>query len=347
MQVNYISIIYYHDRPKRRLIVWALVAKSCTSRTGHSRKYYESRPAPFVQFRRRSGDFPRVGGVRVNLEDTIHEHIPRLAKEMGWSHREALGQLALVYRATQRAEIHEETPARLVTVCALHFDSDEQGERFFTAMLRAQLAVLLADGRIRIRGNGEHIARLIDYRARASKAGLASSAAKRKKLNDFVNYKLTPSQPTANPQLTPVEPSYAPMLPFSFSPKDSLQTSSALNAPTAKKTRQPKPKKPTTDTHRIRLAWEAAYLKRHGVVYLNWDGAHAKFAKSLEDRAERVTALLPAYFALPVQHTFYEGFDSLKAHLNKLHANHATKPQPSFEEQMRQAAEQAAREEQA
>lgn len=154
--------------------------------------------------------------MRVNLEDSALEHLPRLAKEMGWSLREAWGQLAFVYRATQRAEVHEETPARLVTICALHFDSDEQAERFFTAMVRAQLAVVLDDGRIRIRGNERRLSELDEWRKRSVAGGKArAKAAKRdaagqwKKLND---------SPAGSQPETSREPAGEPGVLMSYSP---------------------------------------------------------------------------------------------------------------------------------
>lgn len=280
--------------------------------------------------------------VRVNVEDDVKKHLPRLAAEMGWTQREALGCLVLVWGATQDALIYEDTPERVATVCALCFDSDSQAQRFITAMIGAQLAMVLDDGRVRIRGNKEHIERLEGYRIRATKGGRAKAvlqAAKTTVSSASSMLQAAKSDVSASYSL----PSFAPLLPCSSSPKD-LQPSSAL---TAAKPKAKKPKTPT-ETHRIRTAWEANYESKHGIAYLNWDGAHAKFAKSLEDKADSVIALMPAYFALNVAHTFYEGFDSFKAHLNKLNARHTGVARlPSFEDQMRETAERAAREEQA
>lgn len=274
--------------------------------------------------------------MRVNLEESVKKHLPRIARHMGWSHREAFGTLGLVYGLTQQAGIYEDTPARIVTVCALEFDDDTQANRFLDAMILAQLAVLLDDGKVRIRGNKEHIERIQQFREKASRGGKTSAGRRHKKSNDSVSAGLAHAQAPAQAW---AQHSLSPLLPFSSSPKD-LQTASAL---TGAKPKAKKPKLPT-ETHRIRVAWETNYESKHGIAYLNWDGAHAKFAKSLEDKADTVIALMPKYFDLAVKHTFYEGFDSFKAHLNKLHASSASAQTANPAEHMRKQREEFERE---
>jgi hypothetical protein len=255
--------------------------------------------------------------VRVNIEESIKKHLPRLASEMKWSPNEALGQLVRLYGSTQAAGVYEETAPRILTVCALDFDSDEIGERFLTAMIKAQLATVLEDGRIRIRGNDKHVKRVTVYKLRASRGGKASAKARNKKFNDSVTTSAPPSAVGA-------QASFTPLLPFS-------NTNTCDKKPSRKKASLP------TETHRIRKAFESEYEKKYRQPYLNWDGAHASFAKTLGDsgKADRAIELLPKYFALKITHTFYEGFDSFKAKLNTL--NTINKPPPKEltpEEQM-------------
>ena len=246
--------------------------------------------------------------MRVNVEDSVYEHLPRLAKECGRTLTDALGQLVLVYRATQRAEVHEETPARLTTICALHFDSDEAADRFFTAMIAAQLAVLLDDGRIRIRGNGEHIARLNQYRDRASKGGNA----KARKRNDFVASKQAPSKHQAATPLSTSVPSYAPSS-FLLSPIQETntntgivvsesQTNAVLTAPpsasaVAKKNRSPDQK---TRSVAVNRRYRQRYEEREGHPPSGTDQAfNGAIAKFSDKHADNALAILDWFFDSP------------------------------------------------
>lgn len=129
--------------------------------------------------------------MRVNIEESVFDHIPRLAKEMGWDFDRALGKLARVYRATQDAGAYEETQCRLVTICALIFDSDAEAEQFLWAMVTARLSVLLTDNKMRIRGNEDRIRELAEWykgkvnggKSRAKSAN-RTNLGKFKKLND-------------------------------------------------------------------------------------------------------------------------------------------------------------------
>ncbi len=153
---------------------------------------------------------------RVNLEESVKRHCLRIAKVMGWSHREAYGTLGLVYGLTQEAGIYEDTADRIVTVCALEFDDDSQAQRFITAMISAQLAVVLEDGRIRIKGNKEHIERLQSYRKRASLGGKRAAAVRYKNSNDFVSNSLAnaqaPAQAIAQHSFTPLQDPLTPQV---------------------------------------------------------------------------------------------------------------------------------------
>ncbi len=121
--------------------------------------------------------------MRVNMEDSAKRHLPRLARAMGWSIREVMGALCFVWGATQEAEVYEDTPERIETLCALDFDDDDQCRRFITAMIGAQLIAVLDDGRLRIRGNEYHVNRLRVLRKNAPKGGKARQDQIR---NDFV-----------------------------------------------------------------------------------------------------------------------------------------------------------------
>lgn len=94
---------------------------------------------------------------------------------------------------------------------------------------------------------------------------------------------------------------------------------------------EPKPKKSpkqkpedVTETHRVRLAFESAFETKYGTKYLSWDGASGKYAKELVagGNLDRTLALIPKYFEMTLKepHTFFEGFDSFRSHINKLNA---------------------------
>lgn len=158
------------------------------------------------------------------MEDTLVSdgHLGKLARTMGWSEREAAGALYFVYRATQRMKIVAESVERLITASVLHFDSDEQCARFISAMISAQLAVPLEDGRVHIRGNGDHIQRLEHWRKNASEGGKRSAEQRRKKPNDSVSSGLdSASQPEANSNT-----------PFSLLHSDASNEASKNTAPT-------------------------------------------------------------------------------------------------------------------
>lgn len=121
--------------------------------------------------------------MRVNIEDSVKRHLPRLMREMGWSNREVIGALACVWQSTQDAEIYDAPASRIHTVCAIDFDTDEQCEKFIAAMIGAQLITVLENGDLRIRGNKQHVERLQNLRSRAKSGGMARQE---QKLNDFV-----------------------------------------------------------------------------------------------------------------------------------------------------------------
>lgn len=177
--------------------------------------------------------------MRVNIEDDLWTsgRLLKLARVMKWEEAKTLGHLALVYRATQKAGIIIDSQPRVLTVCVLHFESDEETERFLTAMVASQLASILEDGNMHIRGNEKHVKRLERLASKASDGGKASVAARQKKLN----VSLTEGQPTANLQGTMTQPvgnaPYSLLLtPFS---KDE-ETTKILDPATSKKTRKPR-----------------------------------------------------------------------------------------------------------
>lgn len=238
-----------------------------------------------------------LGVVRVNIEESVFEHIPRLASEMGWDFDRALGKLARVYRATQDAEIYEEESPRLVTVCALIFTSDDEAERFFTAMIRAQLAVLLDDRRVRIRGNKEHIERLNGYRARASAGGIARS----RKSNDFVASKQAPSKHQLATPLSTNEPSLAPLLPFSNT-EETTKNLDLASTPKKKRTRKPKDSSgaspPEGRTTAFRLTWLQHYKKKYGTDYPWGARENGQTATLLGTySSDQLCGLVPYWFA--------------------------------------------------
>lgn len=153
--------------------------------------------------------------INVELKDLRSgARLGKLARTMGWNERETLGALVQFWGSTQDAEIVETTQDRLMTLIILDMDSDQQAEKFIAALIVAQLVTKNGET-LHIKGNEEHVERLLDYRNRASKGGLA----KKKNLNGFVS----PGLATAKPQASPVvAPSCPPLLlsSFSISPSD-------------------------------------------------------------------------------------------------------------------------------
>lgn len=115
--------------------------------------------------------------VRTNIEDDLYTsgRLGKLARTMKWTEREALGGLVLVWRATQDSEIVEATLDHMVSVCAVHFDSDTQTVDFLKAMAAARLATV-EGGLICIKGNAAHVQRLGNLRRAASLGGHAKSS---------------------------------------------------------------------------------------------------------------------------------------------------------------------------
>lgn len=136
--------------------------------------------------------------MRVNLEESVFEHLPRLAREMKWDEDKALGRLVRVYRATQRERVEAETPERLVTLCAIHFHDDDEAELFFTAMLSARLAVLLDDGRIRIRGNQRRIDEISGWYKQKTDAGRRGGIESQRRRKSSMVSEATSSEHQAN-----------------------------------------------------------------------------------------------------------------------------------------------------
>lgn len=128
--------------------------------------------------------------MRVNIEDDLWTsgRLSKLARSAKLDEDTALGRLVNVYRLTQRAGIAIESAARICTVVVLAFESDEAADQFLTAMISAQLAAVLEDGRIHIRGNDKHVARVAEMLANASKGGKKSQ---QKKRNDFESERST------------------------------------------------------------------------------------------------------------------------------------------------------------
>lgn len=196
--------------------------------------------------------------MRLNIEDSAWKHIPRLAKEMRWSEREAAGALFRFWRDTQEEEITSAPRGRIITVCALAFESDEETDRFLSALIKAQLAHEDEVG-YHIRGNNDHVVRLNGYRSRASKGGIA----RQKNFNDFAASKQAPAKQVLKQMPSTGEPSFAPLL---LTPNTEETTKNLDLRATSKKTRTPKaslvPSVPGV-TVAVRNAWTESFEKRY------------------------------------------------------------------------------------
>lgn len=121
---------------------------------------------------------------RVNIEDDLWTsgRLSKLARTARLDEDRALGRLVSVYRLTQRAGIVADTSERICFAVAIAFESDDEADVFLTAMIAAQLAAVLEDGTIHIKGNEKHVDRLERLRSTSSAGG---KARQEKKRNDF------------------------------------------------------------------------------------------------------------------------------------------------------------------
>ena len=150
--------------------------------------------------------------MRVNLEDTLSDdgHLRFLAKAMGagWDEDRVLAKAYWVYRSTQRAGFVAGSIDRVVTLCVLRFDSDDECRRFLVAMCTAQLAERKGD-EIRIFGNEKHVQRFAEFRDRASRGG-KSTQQKRSMVSEA--HALAHAQAQAKPTLnTPISDLRSPI----------------------------------------------------------------------------------------------------------------------------------------
>ncbi len=238
--------------------------------------------------------------MRVNVEDSVRRHLPRLAKEMGWSMREALGALAMVYNSTQAAGIYEDTPARIATVIVLDFDDDEQADKFVTAMIASQLAVMLSDGRVRIRGNQERISELNEWYQQKVDAGRRGGKETQRRRKSSMVSEATSSESEAN--LKRNQPVLSPMS-FVLSPNTEENTNTEI-LPTTKPKRTKKPSSGVSPsdgkgrTIPFREAWKAAYRSKLGTDAA-WGNRESGQAATLlgSYTSDELVALVPYFFA--------------------------------------------------
>jgi hypothetical protein len=270
--------------------------------------------------------------VRVNIEDDLWTsgRLLKLARVMKWEEAKALGHLVLVYRATQKAGIISETQARVLTVCVLHFESDEETDRFLTAMVSSQLAAVLENGDLHIRGNERHVERLDRLLSNSGKGGKASAVTRQKKINDSQ----TESQASAKLQGTTTQA--VGNAPYSLLPSPSSKEVNtkildlAVTPAKAKRRTSPGASQPGV-TIPVRDAWVAAYEKRYPGQRAVWGakegGQAANLLKSFS--ADELGELVRHFFAwkrpevIRSGHSFGTGSNSFLLKIHELRADMA------------------------
>lgn len=156
------------------------------------------------------------GDVNTNAHDDLWTsgRLSKLARSYGRGENETLGALMNVYRLTQRAKVAIESPARIATIVVLAFNDDDEADAFLSAMVRAQLASIMDDGRMSIHGNAERIKQQDDWEAEHLKRSIAGGKARAaeckrdasgqfKKLNDLP----AGDQPGASQKPASIQPS--------------------------------------------------------------------------------------------------------------------------------------------
>lgn len=248
-----------------------------------------------------------------------------------------------VYRLTQRAKVATDTPARIATIIVLAFDDDGDADRFVTAMIRAQLASVLEDGRVTIHGNTErirdqeawfaglHESRVAGGRARASQ-GKRNSSGRFEKLNDL---------PARHPARVQLDTSCVQQNQHVLSLKSLVlgsnteETTKNLDLPSTpkpKRTRKPKESSgaspPEGRTTAFRAAWLDGYRKKYGEAYPWGARENGQTANLLGSyTSEQLVSLVPYWFAwqrpevIRGGHSFGKGAHSFVMKLDELRAD--------------------------
>jgi hypothetical protein len=167
---------------------------------------------------------------RVNIEDDLWTsgRLWKLAKAAKLDEDTALGRLVNVYRLTQAAGLVSDTQARVGTVIVIAFANDADADAFLTAMISAQLAAVLENGHIHIRGNEQHVARLTKLREMAANGG---KKRQQEKPNDFGSRGLAAGKPGLSRMEPEPSPHGALLTPSSLLPSLASNEAREIHAP--------------------------------------------------------------------------------------------------------------------
>lgn len=256
--------------------------------------------------------------MRVNMEDSLilDGHVPRLAKAMGWTEREAGGALWMLYRATQAAGIITESIDRIITVSILAFDDDDQARRFVHAMATARLAEVTGD-RVRIFGNEKHVKRFADNRDRNVKGGKARAAQLQQKHVYIREPQASLTLATGKPQASTPN---SDLLTPSSNTRNQIRDRDHRPAPKARES--------VTDFARVVDCW----FREHVEVYGKkppWGALQGKQLGAIMRKAPGVELLdlIPQFFHGPYQdsidagHPLSDGFACLAKRVDMLRAD--------------------------
>lgn len=147
--------------------------------------------------------------MRVNIENDLEDsgRLAKFCRLMKWGLDRGMGRMVRVYRDTQHAEIVAATREEIVAATVVRANDATEASRVIDAMIGAQLADLLPDGQIFIRGNEKHVCRLARLRQSSLAGGLARGkqmAATRLPITSHTAALLTPySYTPAAPDLSP------------------------------------------------------------------------------------------------------------------------------------------------
>jgi hypothetical protein len=267
--------------------------------------------------------------MRVNLEDSLTDdgHARMIAKIMGWDEDRVIGKLYWVYRDTQKAKFVEGPIGRAVTLCVLRFDSDDECQKFLSAMVTAQLSKRDGDT-IRIRGNERRVTELDAWYGGKVRAGKAS-ANKRKA------EKIREQEPTdAQQNPTVLSPKSLVLSPIQDLRDPELFPQHEDRRVPVHSRPAPKARKPVTEDSPLFARVVDCWFVNHREVYGGdppWGSLQGKqlsaIMRKARDNGAELLQLIPQFFHGPYPdstkagHPLSDGYASLAMRIDMLRAD--------------------------
>lgn len=248
-----------------------------------------------------------TAAVRTNYEDDLRAsgRLGRLARELGWREGLALGQLMLLYRATQDAGIIADDLEAILDCVEIEFETRDEARKFVDAMRVSRLASPTTDGEIEIHGNAKQLAerRWLDRTKtrRAKKGGQKrASSATRQEDGTFApaSNQLTIQRPSSDP--ADPSPVPAPVPSPSPSPKEERERARSLPPETDKLSEIVASQIPTEQAMRVFDAYQSAREKHRSIqrtlIPGSLDIGHCKTLLAMSGGDERVAIAIVRAF---------------------------------------------------